>query len=91
MPFGGVIVTNIPYIRPMPGVASGKQHAMKFRPQALRIVIPVRVGSLRGAGDLVALAAEPVKHVIRRLAPDWDCGGCDKRRETLNRIVQFKG
>ena len=64
---------------------------MKFRPQALRIVIPVRVGNLRGAGDLVALAAEPVKHVIRRVAPDWDCGGCEKRRETLNRIVQFKG
>ena len=64
---------------------------VKVKPQPFRIVIPVRIGNLRGAGDLVALGAEPVKHVIQRIRPGWNCGGCDKRRERLNRAVSFGG
>lgn len=63
---------------------------MRVTPQSIRIVIPIRVGNLRGAGDAVALVAEPVKRAIRRAIPSWNCGGCDKRRESLNRAVAFK-
>jgi len=62
---------------------------VRVTPQSIRIVIPIRIGNLRGAGDAVALVAEPVKRAIRRLAPAWDCGSCDKRRDALNRAVAF--
>ena len=62
---------------------------MRVLPQAIRIIVPVRVGKLQGLGDVVALGAEPVKHVIQRILPGWNCGGCDKRKEWLNDRVKF--
>jgi hypothetical protein len=46
---------------------------------------------LRGAGDLVALVAEPIKLTVRRIKPDWmeDCD-CERRREFLNRLLPVR-
>ncbi len=63
---------------------------MKLPAQSFRIVIPVRFGKLRGAGDAVAIVAEPVKHIVQRLRPGWNCGGCEERRAWLNEAVKFK-
>ena len=49
----------------------------------------------RGAGDLVAMVAEPIKNAINAIAPEIiqrmlnNCG-CNKRREALNRMLPFK-
>lgn len=49
-----------------------------------------KVEQLRGAGDAIALVAEPIKRLIQAVHPRWDCGGCQKRREDWNRRLPFR-
>lgn len=48
---------------------------------------------LRGLGDAVAVAAQPIARAIDRVAGTnvAGCGGCKQRQETLNRWVPFDG
>lgn len=47
--------------------------------------------SARGAGDLVAAVAEPIKRTVRRIKPDFfeECD-CEQMRDFLNRFIPFK-
>jgi hypothetical protein len=60
------------------------------------VVLPSGRPKIRGLGDLVATVAEPVRVALiasklgaftRTLK---DCGGCERRKEMLNRLVPFR-
>lgn len=46
---------------------------------------------VKGLGDVVHLAAQPIAKVIdKTLGTDvQSCGGCKRRREALNRAIPF--
>lgn len=53
-----------------------------------------KFGSLKGAGDAVALVAEPIKKALVNALPS-DLGkviancNCEKRKEFLNKLIPF--
>lgn len=62
----------------------------KFRPKP--VIQPTPHSGIRGAGDLVALAAQPIARVIDTVFKTniQHCGGCAKRRAALNAAIPFK-
>lgn len=57
----------------------------------MKIIEERRVSVIRGLGDAVAIVAEPIAAVSDRVLKTHlvGCGGCKRRRQTLNRLVPF--
>jgi hypothetical protein len=52
-----------------------------------------KASKTKGLGDAVEIVANPIAKAIDRLAGTQiqTCGGCQKRREALNRAFPFDG
>ena len=59
-------------------------------PEAM-IIGGVANRKISGLGDAIALIARPIAGIIDRVAGTnlRNCGGCQRRRENLNRLVSF--
>jgi len=61
--------------------------------EIVRKFTPERVKTVKGLGDLIHKVANPIAKAIDSVAGTnvQGCGGCAKRRESLNKIVPFTG
>lgn len=51
-----------------------------------------RFAGIAGLGDAVAIVAQPIARAIDRVAGTKieGCGGCNRRRDALNKAVPFR-
>jgi hypothetical protein len=62
-----------------------------YRQMLIKYRVQTATGSIRGAGDLVAIPAQAIARAIDRMVGTniQGCSGCKQRQEWMNKIIPF--